>query len=150
MLSVKYAECHKYAHHAECRYTKFRYAECHNAECHYAECRYAEYHYEYFHYAECGYAECHYEECHYAECHYAEHHCAECRYAECHVLSVLAPLKVLHLSNTLAYYFTPKSFKASAFGLELFVEMTSRVEHISPKIFCPTIVSLVLFFTIGL
>jgi len=29
MLSVNYAECHKYAHYAECHYT----------ECHYAECR---------------------------------------------------------------------------------------------------------------
>jgi len=66
------------------------------------------------------------------------------------LLSVLAPLKVLHLSNTLAYYYTPKSFKASAFGLELFVEMTSRVEHLSPKDFCPTMFSLGLFFKIGL
>jgi hypothetical protein len=53
MLSVIYAECHKYAHYAECHYAECCYAECHYAECHYAEC----------HYAECRYAECHYAEC---------------------------------------------------------------------------------------
>jgi hypothetical protein len=42
ILSVIYAECHKYAHYAQCHYAECRYAECHYAECRYAECHYAE------------------------------------------------------------------------------------------------------------
>jgi hypothetical protein len=34
MLSVLYAECHRYAHYAESRYAKCRYAEYRYAECH--------------------------------------------------------------------------------------------------------------------
>ncbi len=39
MLSVIYAECHKFAFYAVCHYAECHYAECHCAECHYVECR---------------------------------------------------------------------------------------------------------------
>jgi len=33
MLTVTYAECHKYAPYAECHYAECRYVECRYAEC---------------------------------------------------------------------------------------------------------------------
>jgi hypothetical protein len=33
MLSVKYGECRKLGHYAECRYAKCRYVKCRSPEC---------------------------------------------------------------------------------------------------------------------
>jgi hypothetical protein len=44
MLNVIYAECHKGALYAECRYPECHYTECRYTEWRYAECRYAERH----------------------------------------------------------------------------------------------------------
>jgi hypothetical protein len=39
MLSVIYAECHKYALYTDCRYAECCFVECRYTECCYAECR---------------------------------------------------------------------------------------------------------------
>jgi hypothetical protein len=46
MLSVIYAECHKYALYAGCHFAECRHAECRHAECRYAECCYFSYLFE--------------------------------------------------------------------------------------------------------